>query len=136
MIDAPIGRHPVDRKRMAVVSGGKEAVTHYRVVTRYRAHTLVRVSLETGRTHQIRVHMAHNRTPILGDPVYGGRLRMPAGAGESLRSTLAAFRRQALHATRLELPHPGSGEPVSWSVDMPADMAALLDALQADAAGV
>ena len=136
MIDAPIGRHPVDRKRMAVVSGGKEAVTHYRVVTRYRAHTLVRVSLETGRTHQIRVHMAHNRTPILGDPVYGGRLRMPAGAGDTLRSTLAAFRRQALHATRLELPHPGSGEPVSWSVDMPADMVALLDALQADAAGV
>ena len=134
-IDAPIGRHPVDRKRMAVVAGGKEAITHYRVEARYRAHTLVRVTLETGRTHQIRVHMAHNHTPILGDPVYGGRLRLPAGASEELRALLGSFRRQALHATRLALQHPGSGEQVDWEAAVPADMAALLETLQQDAAG-
>jgi 23S rRNA pseudouridine1911/1915/1917 synthase len=134
-IDAPIGRHPVDRKRMAVVAGGKEAITHYRVEARYRAHTLVRVTLETGRTHQIRVHMAHNHTPILGDPVYGGRLRLPGGASEELRALLGSFRRQALHATRLALQHPGSGEQVDWEAAVPADMAALLETLQQDAAG-
>jgi 23S rRNA pseudouridine1911/1915/1917 synthase len=134
-LDAPIGRHPVDRKRMAVVAGGKQAITHFRVQVRYRAHTLIRVSLETGRTHQIRVHMACNRTPIVGDPVYGGRLRLPAGASEALKTALTAFRRPALHATRLELRHPSGGEPVSWEVDVPADMAGLIATLQADAAG-
>jgi 23S rRNA pseudouridine1911/1915/1917 synthase len=132
-IDAPIGRHPVDRKRMAVTAGGKEAVTHYRVEERYRAHTLVRVQLETGRTHQIRVHMAHIHSPVTGDPVYGGRLRLPAGAGEALRGLLAGFRRQALHATRLTLQHPASGETVSWEVGVPDDMAQLIEALRADA---
>jgi 23S rRNA pseudouridine1911/1915/1917 synthase len=131
-IDAPIGRHPVDRKRMAVVPGGKEAITHYRVVERYRAHTLVRVQLETGRTHQIRVHMAHVHTPVLGDPVYGGRLRLPAGGGDELRTLLANFKRQALHAAHLELLHPRSGEVISWQAAMPADMAALIAALQRD----
>ena len=92
-INAPLGRHPVDRKRMAVVAGGREAVTRYRVEERYRAHTLVRVRLETGRTHQIRVHMAHIRCPVVGDPVYGGRLRLPRGAGEHLQSVLQGFRR-------------------------------------------
>jgi 23S rRNA pseudouridine1911/1915/1917 synthase len=134
-IDAPIGRHPVDRKRMAVVDGGKQAITHFRVQARYRAHTLIRVSLETGRTHQIRVHMAHNRTPIVGDPVYGGRLRLPAGASAALQAALTAFRRQALHAVRLELQHPSSGEPVSWEAAVPADMAELIAILQADADG-
>lgn len=134
-IDAPIGRHPVDRKRMAVVAGGKEAVTHYRVEERYRAHTLVRVSLETGRTHQIRVHMAHRHFPLLGDPVYGGRLRLPARASDDLKAVLATFRRQALHATRLELIHPSAGEPISWEVTVPADMAQLVEVLRADAAG-
>ena len=133
-IDAPIGRHPVDRKRMAVIAGGKPAITHFRVVTRYRAHTLIRVSLETGRTHQIRVHMAHNRTPIVGDPVYGGRLRLPAGASEALRTALGTFKRQALHATRLELQHPGSGALVSWEAGMPADLAELMAVLEMDAA--
>jgi 23S rRNA pseudouridine1911/1915/1917 synthase len=132
-IDAPIGRHPVDRKRMAVTPGGKPAVTHYRVEERYRAHTLVRVRLETGRTHQIRVHMAHNHTPIVGDPVYGGRLRLPAGASEALREALSGCRRQALHATRLELEHPASGETVSWKVGVPEDMARLIKALREDA---
>ena len=132
-VDAPIGRHPVDRKRMAVVAGGKEAITHYRVEARYRAHTLVRVQLETGRTHQIRVHMAHVHSPLVGDPVYGGRLRLPAGAGDELRAMLTNFKRQALHATRLELAHPDSGEAVSWEAAVPADMAALIEVLQRDA---
>ncbi|MGB5337600.1 MAG: 23S rRNA pseudouridine(1911/1915/1917) synthase RluD [Gammaproteobacteria bacterium] len=132
-IDAPLGRHPVDRKRMAVVPGGKEAITHYRVVERYRAHTLVRVRLETGRTHQIRVHMAHMHTPVVGDPVYGGRLRLPAGAGEEVRTLLANFKRQALHAAHLELVHPGTGASIGWDAAVPADMAALIAALQHDA---
>jgi 23S rRNA pseudouridine1911/1915/1917 synthase len=132
-VEAPIGRHPVDRKRMAVVAGGKAARTHYRVVERFRAHTLVRLQLDTGRTHQIRVHMAHIRCPVVGDPVYGGRLRQPRGAGEALRSVLQNFRRQALHAERLAFRHPGSGEPVSWEAPVPPDMQALIDALRADA---
>jgi 23S rRNA pseudouridine1911/1915/1917 synthase len=132
-IDAPIGRHPVDRKRMAVVAGGKEAITNYRVEERYRAHTLVRVSLETGRTHQIRVHMAHVHTPVVGDPVYGGRLRLPKGAGDVLKDTLQNFRRQALHAEHLELMHPGSDALVGWQAAVPEDMAGLIQALQDDA---
>ena len=132
-IEAPIGRHPVDRKRMAVVPGGKEAITHYRVLERYRAHTLVQVRLETGRTHQIRVHMAYRHCPVVGDPVYGGRLRLPQGASAALRETLANFRRQALHAARLELVHPGSGELVSWEANVPDDMAQLIEALREDA---
>jgi len=132
-IDAPIGRHPVDRKRMAVVPGGKDALTHYRVEERFRAHTLVRVQLETGRTHQIRVHMAHQHIPVVGDPVYGGRLRLPPGASSELQEQLSGFRRQALHAARLTLTHPSSGETVSWSAPLPADMSLLLEALRADA---
>ena len=132
-IEAPIGRHPVDRKRMAVVAGGKEAITHYRVEARFRSNTLVRVSLETGRTHQIRVHMAHRHMPVLGDPVYGGRLRLPARASEALKAVLATFRRQALHATRLELLHPASGEMVGWEAAVPTDMAQLIQILRDDA---
>jgi len=132
-IDAPIGRHPVDRKRMAVVAGGREAVTHYRVVERFRAHTLVRVRLETGRTHQIRVHMAHLRCPVTGDPVYGGRPRLPRGAREALTRALREFRRQALHAERLELAHPVSGEHLAWEAPLPADMRRLIEILRADA---
>ena len=132
-VEAPIGRHPVDRKRMAVVAGGKPALTHYRVVERYRAHTLVRLRLDTGRTHQIRVHMAHIHCPVVGDPVYGGRLRLPRGAGEALRTALRNFRRQALHAQRLALLHPGSGEAVSWEVPVPPDMGELIGILRMDA---
>lgn len=135
-IEVPVGRHPVDRKRMAVTPGGKEAVTHFRVEERYRAHTLVRVHLETGRTHQIRVHMAHNHSPVTGDPVYGGRLRLPAGASAALNQLLADFRRQALHATRLELMHPRTGELISWEAAMPPDLLQLVEALRADAAGL
>jgi 23S rRNA pseudouridine1911/1915/1917 synthase len=132
-VEAPIGRHPVDRKRMAVVSGGKEAVTHYRVEERYRAHTLVRVQLETGRTHQIRVHMAHQHIPVLGDPAYGGRLRMPKGADAAFREVLSNFRRQALHATQLGLTHPISNEEMRWQADVPEDMAQLIAVLREDA---
>ena len=132
-IDAPIGRHPVDRKRMAVVSGGKEAVTHYRVEERYRAHTLVRVQLETGRTHQIRVHMAYRHYPVVGDPVYGGRLRLPKSADDEVIEVLSGFRRQALHATQLTLEHPVSGETMSWHADVPPDMAQLIEVLRLDA---
>ena len=129
-VDAPIGRHPKDRLRMAVVESGKPAVSHYRVLERFAAHTLVQVRLETGRTHQIRVHMAHIHCPLVGDPVYGGRLRIPRGASEQLREALHGFRRQALHARRLAFVHPHSGEPVSWEVDMPDDFAALLDVVR------
>ena len=128
-VEGNIGRHPVDRKRMAVVDGGKPAITHYRVEARFAYHTLLRVKLETGRTHQIRVHMAHIRHPIIGDPVYGGRLRIPAGASDTLQLALRGFRRQALHATRLQLEHPVSGELVTWEAHMPADMQALVDLL-------
>ncbi len=133
-VEAAIGRHPVDRKRMAVrLQGGKPAVTHYRVVERYRGHTRIRVRLETGRTHQIRVHMAHRGYPLVGDPVYGGRLRLPRGAGEELIRTLRGFRRQALHAARLELTHPLTGEWMEWRSPLPADMVALIKALREDA---
>jgi len=131
-VDAPIGRHPVQRKRMAVVERGKPAVTHYRVEERFRAHSLVRVTLETGRTHQIRVHMAYVHFPLLGDPVYGGRLKLPRGCGPGLVEALRGFRRQALHAARLGLVHPHSGEYLEWESPLPADMQGLLAALRSD----
>ena len=131
-VDAPIGRHPKDRQRQAVTASGKPAVTHYRVNERFRAHTHVRCRLETGRTHQIRVHLAHVRYPLVGDPVYGGRLKMPAGAGESLKTLLREFPRQALHAHKLRFDHPVSGAPVECKAPLPDDMFLLLDALRED----
>jgi len=125
-VDAPIGRHPRDRLRMAVVESGKPAVTHYRVLERFPAYTLVEAKLETGRTHQIRVHMAHIHHPLVGDPLYGGRFRLPAGASETLANGLRSFRRQALHARRLEFIHPASGESVGWEAGLPADFEQLL----------
>lgn len=131
-VDAPIGRHPVDRKRMAVTQRGRPAMTHYRVAERFRAHTHVRVQLETGRTHQIRVHMAHIRYPLFGDPVYGGRLRIPPQSSEQFIEALRNFRRQALHAVRLGLTHPESGEVMQWQAPLPADMEYLLHVLRED----
>ena len=131
-VDAPIGRHPVQRKRMAVIPSGKPAVTHYRVVERFRAHTWIRCRLETGRTHQIRVHMAHIHFPLVGDPVYGGRLRLPKGCSETLTSTLRQFRRQALHARRLGLIHPQTGKSLEWIAHLPTDMEQLLTELRTD----
>ncbi len=132
--DAPIDRHPRDRLRMAVREDGRDAVTHYRLRERFRAHTALECRLETGRTHQIRVHMAHLRHPILGDPLYGGALKLPKGASEDLVAQLRGFRRQALHAETLEFRHPVSGEPVRCSAPVPADMQALLGALRRDSA--
>jgi 23S rRNA pseudouridine1911/1915/1917 synthase len=132
-IDAPIDRHPTDRVRMAVREGGRDAVTHYRVIKRFRANTHVRVQLETGRTHQIRVHLAHSGFPIVGDRVYGGRLTLPKGASEELRQALRDFPRQALHAARLQFAHPVSGKPVECASALPADMVGLLALLAADA---
>ena len=134
-VEAPIGRHPTARTRMAVVAGGRQAVSHYRIQRRLPHHSLLRVSLETGRTHQIRVHLAHLGHPVVGDPVYGGRLQIPAGIGPAADAALRGFRRQALHAARLSLRHPGSGEELSWSAPRPADFEALLAALAGDARG-
>lgn len=130
-VDAPIGRHHRDRLRMAVVESGKPAISHYRVLERFAAHTLVQVRLETGRTHQIRVHMAHIHCPLLGDPLYGGRLRLPRGASAVLREAISAFRRQALHAVRLQLIHPVTREVVGWEAEIPADFNQLLESLRA-----
>jgi len=131
-IDEPIGRHRTQRTRMAVRGDGRPAVTHFRVLKRFRAHTLVQAELETGRTHQIRVHLAHIGHPLVGDPLYGGRRRIPAAASAPLRAALGQFHRQALHAARLALIHPASGRSCAWEVPPPADLQALLDALEAD----
>jgi len=133
-IDLPIARHPVDRKRMSVQEDGKPAVTHYTVIERFRGFTYINVVLETGRTHQIRVHFAHRRHALLGDPVYGGRLALPAGASEALIDVLRRFRRQALHAARLEFRHPATDETMAFEAPPPADFLELLEVLRADAA--
>ncbi|MFC6671002.1 23S rRNA pseudouridine(1911/1915/1917) synthase RluD [Marinobacterium aestuariivivens] len=133
VVDEQMGRHSRNRQKMAVVAhGGKPAVTHYRLLEKFRAHTHIRLKLETGRTHQIRVHMAHINYPLVGDPLYGGRSRLPKGVSEGLIRVLRDFRRQALHAKKLELWHPTTGELMSWEIDLPADMQQLLEALRRD----
>jgi 23S rRNA pseudouridine1911/1915/1917 synthase len=131
-VDEPIGRHPVDRKRNAVRRDGKEAITHYRLEQRFKRHTLIRVKLETGRTHQIRVHMSHINYPLVGDQVYGGRFQMPADCNPALAEAFRNFKRQALHAARLGLEHPETGEYMEWEAPMPADMQNLIDLLTAN----
>jgi 23S rRNA pseudouridine1911/1915/1917 synthase len=135
-VDAPIGRHPVQRQKRAVYDGpdSRPAVTHYRVKTRFRSHTHLQVQLETGRTHQIRVHMAHVGMPIVGDQVYGGRLKPPRGAAPPLLEFLQKFRRQALHAGALGFEHPATGEYMQWEAPMPADLLELLQLLTLDRA--
>ncbi len=128
-IDVPIGRHRTQRTRMAVRADGREAVTHYRIERRFPAHTLARVELETGRTHQIRVHLAHIGYPVVGDPAYGGRRQRPRGATPEVAAALRAFARQALHATRLTLGHPLTGRPLTVEAGLPADMAQLIEVL-------
>ena len=129
-IDAPIGRHPVDRLRMSVQEKGKPAVTRYRVLERFKAHTYISVELESGRTHQIRVHFAYRRHPLVGDPVYGGRMALPPASDDALIETFRNFRRQALHAARLEFRHPVTKERVEIEVPPPADYMDLLNALR------
>jgi 23S rRNA pseudouridine1911/1915/1917 synthase len=133
-VRAPIGRHPTDRVRQAVVAEGqgRDAVTHYRVRERFRAHTVVECRLETGRTHQIRVHMAHLKHPIVGDPLYGGSFKLPKAATSELTDALRGFRRQALHAERLAFRHPVDEREVECVAPVPADMVALMDTLRAD----
>ena len=131
-VDAPLGRHPVNRKRRAVVEDGQEAVTHYRVLNRFRSHTHIHVQLETGRTHQIRAHLAHINIPLVGDPLYSGRLQLPAGCSPGLAECLRGFKRQALHARRLSLQHPVTGEPMTWEAPLPQDFQHLLTVLDAD----
>jgi 23S rRNA pseudouridine1911/1915/1917 synthase len=131
-VDAPLGRHPHDRLKQAVREDGRDAITHYRVRERFRTMTLVECRLETGRTHQIRVHMAHVRHPLVGDSQYGGLLKLPKGASPELVAALRAFRRQALHAERLEFLHPASGETVAFEAALPSDMQALIGALRED----
>lgn len=134
MVDQPIGRHPSQRTKQAVTHSGKPAVTHYRLIERFRAHTHIRVQLETGRTHQIRVHMAHIQYPLLGDQTYGGRLRLPKGATPELIEALRLFRRQALHAKKLGIEHPETGDYCEWEVPLPEDFKTMVRVLREDAA--
>lgn len=132
-VDEPISRHPIERKRMAVVETGKPSITHYRVIDRYRFHTRIKIQLETGRTHQIRVHMAHINFPILGDQTYAPRLQLPKGASTPLIEMLRSFKRQALHAYELSFIHPITQEPVSFNAPLPDDMQELIEVLKHDA---
>lgn len=131
-IDAPIGRHPHQRQKMAVVDSGKQAVSHYRLLRQFRAHTHVRVQLETGRTHQIRVHMSHAGYPLIGDPLYAGRSRIPPAASPTLIEAIRSFPRQALHARFLELEHPVTGKRMKWEAPIPEDLSWLIELLHQD----
>ncbi|WP_011200984.1 23S rRNA pseudouridine(1911/1915/1917) synthase RluD [Basfia succiniciproducens] len=131
-VDEPMSRHPTKRTLMAVHPMGKPAVTHYRVMEHFRNYTRLRLRLETGRTHQIRVHMAHIAHPLLGDQTYGGRPRPPKNASEEFMSVLRNFQRQALHAIMLRLEHPITGELMEWHAPLPEDFVELVNALKAD----
>lgn len=132
MIEAPVGRHPTQRTRMAVTPEGRPALTRFKVLERFAGHSLLAVELETGRTHQIRVHMAHSQYPLVGDRLYGGRPRPPKGASERLTTALQGFPRQALHAYRLGLEHPTRGIAMSWEAPLPLDLTTLLECLRAE----
>jgi 23S rRNA pseudouridine1911/1915/1917 synthase len=132
-VEAPIGRHRTKRTRMAVIDSGRPATTHYRVLARFEAHSFIAVRLETGRTHQIRVHLAWRHHPLVGDPVYGGRLKLPRGASEAVVEALKGFKRQALHASDLGFTHPVSGESMNFHAPLPADLLAMLNTLGAGA---
>jgi 23S rRNA pseudouridine1911/1915/1917 synthase len=128
-INKALGRDTKDRLKQAVIRNGREAITHYRVIDRFKSHTHVKAILETGRTHQIRVHLSHIGHALIGDSVYGGKLRFPKKASEDLKSALFNFRRQALHSRKLSLHHPETGELMSWRISLPADMLNLLNVI-------
>jgi 23S rRNA pseudouridine1911/1915/1917 synthase len=128
-VDEPIGRDSRDRIKQAVTESGKHALTHYRVIDRFAHHTHVKAILETGRTHQIRVHLSHIGYSLIGDPMYGGKIRFPKKADEALKDALKGFKRQALHAKKLTIVHPVSGETMSWKAPLPDDMLTLLNVL-------
>jgi 23S rRNA pseudouridine1911/1915/1917 synthase len=132
LVDEPIGRHPTKRTSMAVSEAGKEAVTHYRVKEKFRAYTYLRLKLESGRTHQIRVHMSHIKHPLVGDNLYGGRPRLPKNASESFVNTLRGFKRQALHAAQLSLTHPTTQEEMTFQAPLPEDFVHLLEEVRED----
>ena len=129
-INEPIGRDPKDRVKQAILINGKEAITHYRAIDRFKNHTHVKAILETGRTHQIRVHLSHQGYPLIGDPMYGGRVRFPKKACQELKDELRNFQRQALHSKKLTLTHPGTGKSMTWKTDLPDDMQELLNILK------
>ena len=129
-VDEPIGRDPRDRVKQAVLTSGKEARTHYRAIDRFKSHTHVKAILETGRTHQIHVHLSYVGHSLIGDPMYGGRVRFPKKASEELKDALLNFKRQALHSKKLTLIHPISGELMSWKAALPDDMKGLLEVLK------
>jgi len=129
-VDEPIGRDPRDRVKQTVLTSGKDAITHYRAIDRFKSHTHVKAILETGRTHQIRVHLSHAGHSLIGDPMYGGRVRFPKKASEELKEVLMSFKRQALHSKKLTLIHPISGESMSWNASLPDDMLMLLEVLK------
>jgi 23S rRNA pseudouridine1911/1915/1917 synthase len=129
-VDEPIGRDPKDRVKQAVLMSGKDAITHYRAIDRFKSHTHVKAILETGRTHQIRVHLSYVGHSLIGDPMYGGRVRFPKKASEELKDALLNFKRQALHSKKLSLTHPISGESMSWKAPLPDDMTKLLEVLK------
>jgi 23S rRNA pseudouridine1911/1915/1917 synthase len=131
-VEKPIGRHSTKRTLMAVNEMGKPAVTHYRVAEHFREHTRIRLRLETGRTHQIRVHMSYIQHPLLGDIAYGGRARIPKGASDELAEMIRGFDRQALHAVMLRFAHPVTGEELEFHAPVPDDMVAMAEALRED----
>ncbi len=129
-INESIGRDSKDRVKQAVLVNGKEAITHYRAIDRFKSHTHVKAILETGRTHQIRVHLSHVGHPLIGDPMYGGRVRFPKKASQELKDELINFQRQALHSKKLTLTHPVTGKSMSWKAGLPDDMQRLLKTLK------
>jgi len=129
-VDEPIGRDPKDRVKQAVLMSGKDAITHYRAINRFKSHTHVKAILETGRTHQIRVHLSYVGHSLIGDPMYGGRVRFPKKASKELKDALLNFKRQALHSKKLSLTHPISGELMTWKAPLPDDMTELLEVLK------
>ena len=129
-VDEPIGRDSRDRVKQAVLSSGKDAITHYRAIDRFKSHTHVKAILETGRTHQIRVHLSYVGHSLIGDPMYGGRVRFPKKASEELKEALMSVKRQALHSKKLTLIHPISGESMSWNAPLPDDMLMLIEVLK------